>query len=683
MVNTLTFIQSECNMKTKLFLIVLLIVSSSEIILAQQSTDIMSFAGPNGIFINAGIEIPFSSSSKTIPFKYKIERSYAGQNNWMEVTQLSAPENFESFIKNIYNINRQLKDSIPANELPLELIWKKGKQFERLDSMKYLGNPLVVRLALGVCYLDKQVDENKSYVYQISKLDKDGNILESFTTNEISFPGKYRNNQLTIFSKETSEKLIRLTWKADASFSPTRFKVYRRENFKGDFQQINPIKIYNSDENQIAFTVVDSTVTANNTYEYFILPFDYYQNEGIPSDTVTLPAFSFNKIFPPYGIKVTEADSLGGLKISWKLDNKEKIISVKIFRSIYSDKDFAQIGEVSGLGSVYIDRTAKPMVKYFYYLQLNDQFGEVPLQSAKVLGLYRTKEIPPPPLYLRPDTTSVGVKLVWNKPDEFVNTYHIYRNLGDDEILSELKVIQTSDSVVQFLDTSSTLKGNRVYYYSVRAENTSGNLSSFSDTVQVFPKVKTVINSPKQLKGYSLDGKVFLYWENLFEKDETIEGYKVFRRKVGDVRNEFIALFDTLLPPKQNNFVDTTPSEGNDYEYTVKAIDIFGNESDFSSSMRVNIPEIPIVPPAGLTAINIDDGIMISWQPALQKNISGYKIYRYERGAPPKQIGSVNSDVNEFIDKAVISGNLYFYFIIAVSVNGRESMPSEELGIRR
>jgi len=683
MVNTLTFIQSECNMKTKLFLTVLLIFSTSEIFLAQQSTDIMSFAGPNGIFINAGIEIPFSSASKTIPFKYKIERSYAGQNNWTEVAQLSAPENFESFIKNIYSLNQQLKDSIPANELPLELIWKKAKQFERLDSLKYLGNPLVVRLALSVCYLDKQVDENKSYVYQISKLDRDGKTLESFTTNEISFPGKYRNNPLTIFSKETSEKLIRLTWKADASFSPARFKVYRRENFEGDFQQINPIKIYNSDENQIAFTVVDSTVTANNTYEYFILPLDYYQNEGTASDTVTVAAFSFNKIFPPYDIKVSEADSLGGLKISWKLDNKNAITSIKIFRSKYSDKEFEELSEVTGFDSVYIDRTANPMVKYFYYLQLNDQFGEVPLQSAKVFGLYQSKEIPQPPLFIHLDSTSIGVKLTWNKPDEFVNTYHIYRNLGDDENLSELKVIQTSDSVVQFLDTSSTLKGNRVYYYSVRAENTSGNLSSFSDTVQVFPKVKTVINSPKQLKGYSLDGKVFLYWENLFEKDETIEGYKVFRRKVGDVRKEFIALFDTLLPPKQNNFVDTTSSEGNDYEYTVKAVDVFGNESDFSSSIKINIPEIPILPPAGLTAVNMDEGIMISWQPALQENISGYKVYRYERGNEPKEISTVNADTNEYLDKSVKNGNLYFYFVSAVSTNGKESQPSEELGIRR
>jgi len=670
-------------MKTKTFLFVTMILFSSVFFYAQEKSLKVAFSGANGIFVYTGLEIPFVSAAKTIPFKYKIERSEVGRNQWTEITQISAPANFEEFTQNIYKLNRQLKDSIPSKELPLELIWQRAKQFERLDSMKFLANPLVVRLALGVCFLDKQVEKNKNYHYRISKIDTKGNVLESFISNEVYYPSKYVNSPLTFSSKRTSDDFIQIIWKANADFKPSSFKVFRRENFKGDFIPINPLKSYNSGQNQIALSIVDSTVKANNTYEYFILPFDYYQNEGIPSDTVTLPAFSFSKIFPPYEIKVTEVDSLGGLKISWKLDNKDKIISVKIFRSIYSDKNFAQIGEVKGLDSVYIDRTAEPMVKYFYYLQLNDQFGEVPLQSPKVFGLYKSNAIPPPPYYLRPDTTSFGVKLVWNKPDEYVNKYHIYRNIGDDENLSELKVIQSTDSVVQFLDTSSSLKGNRVYYYSVRAENTSGNLSRFSDTVQVHPKIKTVINSPKQLNGYELDGKVFLYWENLFEKDETIEGYKVYRKKLGDVRNEFIALFDTLLPPKRNNFVDITPAEGNDYEYSVKAFDMFGNESNFSSSIKISIPEVPILPPAGLSAISIDEGIKISWQPTSQQNNKGYKIYRYERGEEPKEIGSVNAETYEYLDKSCTNGNLYFYFVKTVNNKGKESVPSEELGIRK
>lgn len=672
-------------MKLKLFLIILSAILIADSKFAQQKYEKIAFEGPNGIFVNTGSEIPFSASGKIILFKYKIERSLANQNSWSEVTQLSAPENYSSFLNNIYTLNQQLKDSIPASVLPLELIWKKAKQFERLDSLKYLGNPLIIRMALGVTYLDKEISPNQKYVYKITKLDRDGNSIESFTTNAVSFPGKYQNNLFTIFSKDASDKFIRLTWKADAASNPARFNVFRRENFQDNFSLINPVLIYNSDENQIVVTIVDSLVQKNNTYEYYLLPLDYYQNEGTASDTVTLPAFSFNKIFPPYNIKVEGDDSLDGLKLNWSFDNKNDITSLKIFRSVYSEKDFKEIAEVTGFDSIYFDRTAEPMIKYFYYFQINDQFGEVPLSSAKVFGLYQSKQIPPPPFYLHTDSTLTGVKLIWNKPDEYVNTYHIYRNFGNDEILSELSSIKSSDPVIQFIDTTSTLKGDKIYYYSVRAENTSGRLSNFSDTVQVFPKVKAIITTPKLLKGYTLDGKVFLYWENLFAENQNLEGYKVFRKnKAFNISNEnFVALFDSLLSPKQNNYVDTSCIAGNDYEYTVKSYDISGAESEYSPYIEITLPTDPVLPPSGLTITNRDNGILIQWDPPISNKIKNVKIFRYERGSEPIQIGNVNADEFQFLDTSTIKDNLYFYFIISVDNYGSESNRSEELGIRR
>jgi fibronectin type 3 domain-containing protein len=670
-------------MKTKLYSFTVIFLFLSFKTFAQQNIDYMSFAGPNGIFINMGMEIPFTESGK-IHFKYKIERSNANENKWTEIVQISAPENYEAFLNQFYSLNKLLSDSIPSIELPLETIWQKAKEFERLDSMKYLGNPLTVRLALGVSYLDKQASEKTNYIYRISKLDKDGGTISSFVTNEISYPGKLENSRITVLSKEASENYIRINWIFTEGINPARFKVYRRTNFEGNFAEIYPPKIYNSNNNKLLFSILDSTVSSDNVYEYYALPLDYYQNPGYASDTAAIAAFSFNKLFPPYDINVTGADSLGGLELSWKLDNKNKIISLKIFRSKYFDKNFEEIGEVTGFDSVYIDRTAEPMTKYYYYLQLNDPFDEASLASAKVFGLFKSSEVPSPPFNLHSDSTSAGIKLVWNKPDEFVNVYHIYRNSGNDLNLSESFVLISADSIINFTDTSSSLKDNLVYYYSIRSENTSGNLSKYSDTIQVSPKITTFISSPKQLKGYALDGKVYLYWENLFEKNPTIEGFKIFRRKVDDKqKKEFTELFDTLLPPKQNNYVDTNAAPGNTYEYSVKAFNIFGNVSVLSSSISISIPSIPVLPPSGLTAVNSDNGISISWESPFQDNIKEFRIYRYERGNEPVQIGKVNFDKTKILDTSPVKGKLYFYYVVSISNGGEESIPSEELGIRR
>lgn len=670
-------------MKNKILLLTALILLNCNLSFTQQNTEQMAFAGSNGIFIINGMEIPFASSGKDLPFRYRIERSNANQNNWIEIAQISAPENYDSFIRQIYNLNKTLTDSIPANELPLETIWQKAKRYERLDSLKYFGNPLIVRLALGVCFLDKQVSEGTKYAYRISKLDKDNRVMTSFLTNDISFPGTFQNNKMIVNSKESSENSIRINWVLTEGNNPARFKVFRRMNFEGDFSEIFPQNIYNSNDTDILFSIVDSTVSPNNVYEYYALPVDYYQNPGIASDTVAVPAYSFNKLFPPYDITVTGLDSIGALVLKWKQDENNKLISVKIFRSKYFDKDFEAIAEVTGLDSFYVDRTAEPMTKYYYYLELNDPFSEALLSSAKVFGLYKSSEIPPPPFLLN-DVASVGVKLVWNKPDDFVNTYHIYRKISDESSFSEFAMVNSQDSIVTFTDTSLAINGNLVYY-SVRSGNTSGNISEFSDTLQVFPVSVIPLNAPKEIKGYAQDGMVYLYWENMFADNPNIEGYKVFRKSKSDqnINPNFVALFDTLIPPKQNNFIDTTVVEGDDYNYAVKAFDISGNESEYSSTIEIKIPEIPILPPSGLTVTNRDDGILIRWDAPVDNNIKQIKIFRYERGVDPNQIGIVNLQDSEFIDTTPVKGNLYFYFITSVSNSGIESNPSEELGIRR
>jgi fibronectin type 3 domain-containing protein len=197
--------------------------------------------------------------------------------------------------------------------------------------------------------------------------------------------------------------------------------------------------------------------------------------------------------------------------------------------------------------------------------------------------------------------------------------------------------------------------------------------------------VKAIITTPKLLKGYTLDGKVFLYWENLFAENQNLEGYKVFRKnKANNSSNEnFVALFDSLLSPKQNNYVDTSCIAGNDYEYTVKSYDISGAESEYSPYIEITLPTDPVLPPSGLTITNRDNGILIQWDPLISNKIKNVKIFRYERGSEPIQIGNVNADEFQFLDTSTIKDNLYFYFIISVDNYGSESNRSEELGIRR
>jgi fibronectin type 3 domain-containing protein len=651
---------------------------------AQQLSELMAFGGPNGIYINTGIEIGSLEVPSNNVTGYKIERQVVGDKNWQFVVNLSAPKNYDEFLNRIYSTNLLLVDSIPAKELPLKVIWDKTQKYKRIDSLKYLGNPLVVRIAFGVCYLDKDVEQKEEYRYKVSKLDVSGKENESFYSNVVSFPPKISEGKIVFVNKETSEKSIQLMWEnVDARFA--RIKVFRQSNFISGYSEISTEKYYSSNKEKNIINIIDTLVQPNDVYQYFLIPVDYYQNYGSSTDTITVAAFSFNSIIPPYNIKVTGLDSLGALKLDWKLDQANKILSTKIYRSKYSNSGFVEIAELHSTTTSFIDRTAEPMTKYFYYLELNDQFGEVPYKTAKVFGLYKSNAIPMTPMNLHSTKTEKGVKLIWEQPEQAINVYHVYRNFDESLSLHELTSIVSNDSIVQFVDTSSSLKSNKYFYYAVRSENASNILSDFSDTISVVSVSNQKLNPPKDLKGYADEAGVVLYWQNMFAEDPTISGYQVFRKFASNnSKAEFKPVIDSLLSPKQNNFVDVSAKEYGEYEYAVKVYDIFGKESDLSTSISINILSEPVLVPSGISAISIDEGIKISWQISSLNKIKEFVLYRYMRGEEPKNIATIASNKPlEFIDTNTKNDNLYFYFLKSVSELNIESDPSQEVGIRK
>jgi len=674
------------NISIKSALSIFIICVLNQTISAQQNIEEMAFGGQSGIFINLGLEI----GSKQFPSEnivgFKIERKAAIDNSWNTIATVSAPIDFKEFSNRISKFNLLMVDSIPSNQIPLTKIWDIVRKYGSLDSLKYMGNLLVVRLALGNTYFDSKVDKGEKCSYRISKIDIKGNEIFSFISNDVSFPPEIVSEKIIFSSKETNDKYINISWKIIGGERPTQFDIFRRTNLKGDFTKIQPIKIVSSQKGNLIISSRDTLVQSGSVYQYYLSPIDYYQNRGASSDTVLAAAFNINSITLPYKILTSGDNPFGGIKLSWHLDQPQKIMSIKIFRSTDYDKNYSMIAEVRGLDSLFIDRSAEPMAKYFYYLVMTDVLGEKSLNSAKVFGLYKSPIVPFPPMNLRSEIVTNGVKLVWERPGSFINVYHVYRNLGDDNLLSLISNVKSSDSIVIFNDTSSVLRGNRNYLYAVKTETTSGIESNFSDTLRIKPSKKTLLKAPLQLKAYSDKSKVFLYWDNLFKDDPTINGYYVFRGSSNEKskQSEFKALKDSLISAKQNNFIDTTVVPGNNYDYAIQTVDIYGNKSPFSSTINVQIKKSEPASPAGIIAVNTPTGILISWTAPIQLDIKEFKIYRYERGQTPKLLDDVNAKQTlEYLDKQAQQGILYFYYLTSMDKNNIESKPSSEVGIRK
>ena len=79
----------------------------------------------------------------------------------------------------------------------------------------------------------------------------------------------------------------------------------------------------------------------------------------------------------------------------------------------------------------------------------------------------------------------------------------------------------------------------------------------------------------------------------------------------------------------------------------------------------------------------MNKGILIKWDKSLDKRISQFNLFRYQRGRKPIKIGKfAYLGRNEYLDVSVRKGKLYFYYMNSVTANGVKSEMSKEVGTR-
>ncbi len=648
---------------------------------AQEDLYEVAKGGPEGIFLNLGVDLPSSLTADDNISAYRIERK-TSDTDWKIIADYSAPISKSEFIDRLKSFDSILNSGFIPDEEQISFLWDKIMNTHRLDSLGYWSNYLIIRLAAGAVFYDDAAEKGEEYQYRISLFDNQGNPRISFLSNMVSFPGTAQLALLEFTNSLIYENALQLKYVTSEGKQPSLIYVYRKELRENDFQRINPYIVTSIEEDQLEFTVTDSTILKDRVYEYYLVPADYYGNKGEATKKIFIGSYNFQQVPLPQNINAKSSDSLGGINLTWQLLEKEIVKSVKIFRSEIFDSSFNQIAEIPSEQSTYADINIEPMKNYYYYLQLVGPLNEVSAPSAKVSGIFENLESPVPPYGLKSEQIDKGIKLTWNKNDENIKGYYVYRKDPAKQEFAQISDLVTdSDSVFSYIDTSSTLSGKYSYAYYVRSENIGHLLSATSDTAFVVPSKSLKPMAPQNLSIIPEDSILKVYWNNMIAADNTIAGFNVFR-KTG--AGEFTKLNNEPMNIEQNFFIDTTVQFGNNYFYAVQSVDLFENTSDLSSPVSYNLA-LPVPPSPGIiTAINEPEGIKLSWEKVLAEDIIKYNIYRYQRGEEIKLLSVIDvDDTMSYLDKSVDSGELYFYQITAVNKYKKESKPSPETGIRK
>jgi hypothetical protein len=160
-------------------------------------------------------------------------------------------------------------------------------------------------------------------------------------------------------------------------------------------------------------------------------------------------------------------------------------------------------------------------------------------------------------------------------------------------------------------------------------------------------------------------------------RPENVGGYAVYRRE-GDGPKRRLA----LLPADEIRFEDRDFEFGKAYGYFVRAV-AAGTEGavesgDSQAAKIVPRDVFPPASPAGLVALAGESFISLSWRPAKEPDLDGYRVWRKEAGGPA--FGALGGGLvreNVFTDRLAAKGVSYIYAVSAVDRTGNESPKSE------
>lgn len=653
--------------------LLLFIVSGICMVHAQSAVTQLAETAPKGILVFTGNKIPNGVKAQSI----RIERR-EDNGSFQFIAEVKAATSEAEFLTIVNSNTKYFPDlKMPAEE-SVKATWRAAVRTGLLDSLGYIGRIPAVRIALGLCYYDKNVKEKVNYQYQVQV--KTGGRDENYTSNTATYPYHPKFDEAALHEFDFSRQGLYLRFYSIGTNPASEFKLMRYQD-KIPVEVKGERSVYKVKDTTF-YVMNDAAVVAGKQYQYSLVGLDKYGNTAYGSDPAIISTVDYSNVF----FKKTDArrdKNVLGIQLGWVLNNASAVQSVHVYRSTDALKNFTETGSVRGTDTSFADVNVLPDKMYFYYLTARDRTGKEVKRSSVFFESAFDYAKPLTPQISSARGLKNGVQLYCLVPDKFITGIKVYRALNASEnfeVITDFYPVRDTNAVT-FTDTSRTLNGRNVYSYYIVSQNSSSVLSEKSNVVQVQPAIPTNPSLPAFFKAYYQDDIINLSWMDVKLNDPLVQGYLVWKQEAGT--NNWKNLFGADSVFRGSHFDDAKYEEGKTYEYKIETVDEFGGKSQTAALATVSVPLSTLPPPAGLRGIAVADGVELEWSPSSDENVSGYKVYRYQRGSEAKKIGNTNASTRYYLDKTASKGELYFYYVTATDTRQRESEQSDEVGVRK
>jgi fibronectin type 3 domain-containing protein len=559
-------------------------------------------------------------------------------------------------------------------------IWKLAQKHNIVDSLGFYVPFPAFQQALGTAYCDTTAMAGKLYDYKISMAHPGKKPSEVLVKKVAYTPQLIPAGIKTVYA-EPYETKVMLRYYTANGFVPAIIKLYRQYYLQGEFKEVPAAFGMQNQDQKKFYMLTDNEVKRGLVYNYYAVPFDHFGNPGTPSDTVRLTNLVQAGIPAVRKLKASSDEKNHAINLSWTFTPVPYLKSINVYRSeSYDTTRYNLVATLSAKETMYVDRNVSPVQTYYYFVKLNGDRSSG-LASARVAGMLKADRPAPAPSELQLSTANEGVRLSWNRPAApDIRGYYLYRSENDTTNMKQVSgFIPASGRVTEHYTDTLAVKGNRKYYYTIRAENTSYAKSARSASAGIDLSNTKEDKSPVVLRAKQNGSLVMLHWPLYEAQTGSTTGYEVYRKPAADSSSAAWARLSTsTLRPDRNYFEDSTAIPGLNYRYR---LEIIRKQGKTSSEVTFGLDKPKLLSPGGIVARRNGRKVTIAWDASMQDNITGYKIYKLNANGQYEVAGTVQGQTTSSFNISTTGEERVSFTVVSIDTDNEESEAASWISI--
>jgi fibronectin type 3 domain-containing protein len=294
---------------------------------------------------------------------------------------------------------------------------------------------------------------------------------------------------------------------------------------------------------------------------------------------------------------------------------------------------------------------------YSYRVRATDSSGNIGPYSTVVSA--STTAVNAPSSLTATASSSLKIALGWTaSTDPAVNSYLIERCAGSG--CTSFSQVATSPTA-SYNDTS--LASATTYQYRVRAQDTAGNTSAYSNTASA---TTLAVAPPSGLTAtVQSSDSIKLSWSA--SSDPALSAYLIER-----CSGQSCSAFAQVASATTTTYTDATLLALTPYSYRVRATDANGNMSTYTSVVSGTTQGVG-APGTLTTTAQSSSQVNLSWGASNDSALASYRVQRCSESACTNFVQIASTTTTTYSDMGLTFGTLYRYRVYAIDTAGNAS----------